>query len=188
VIEHSIPAVKAALHRGRVRLRELAKEPEDLPIPVLAEPECSLLATYVDRFNARDFDAIREMLADEVRLDLVNRSRMNGGGEVGRYFHNYGLVKDWHFSLALVDWRPVLLVRDSGDPSIGREPPRLPSTARHRCRRAPRDISSSPPAGSARHWPAHRFERRDAPIRSGRCTDWIKVKNPNAPAATRIFE
>jgi bifunctional non-homologous end joining protein LigD len=31
-------------------------------------------------------------------------------------------------------------------------------------------------------------KRRDAPYRSGRCPDWIKVKNPNAPAATRIFE
>jgi RNA polymerase sigma-70 factor (ECF subfamily) len=117
VMEHSIPAVKAALHRGRVRLRELAKEPEDLPIPVLAEPERSLLAAYVDRFNARDFDAIRDMLADEVRLELVNRSRMNGRSEVGRYFHNSGVVTDWHFSLALVDRRPALLVRDPGDPS-----------------------------------------------------------------------
>src|SRR5205823_5566581 len=51
VMDTSIPAVKAALHRGRTRLRELAKEPEDLPVPVLAEPECSLLAAYVDRFN-----------------------------------------------------------------------------------------------------------------------------------------
>jgi RNA polymerase sigma-70 factor (ECF subfamily) len=55
----SVPAVKAALNRGRRRLRELAKEPEDLSIPVLAEPERSLLAEYVDRFNARDFDAPR---------------------------------------------------------------------------------------------------------------------------------
>jgi bifunctional non-homologous end joining protein LigD len=31
-------------------------------------------------------------------------------------------------------------------------------------------------------------KRRDAPYCSGRCADWIKVKNPNAPAATRIFE
>ena len=91
VMDISIPAVKAALHRGRARLRELAKEPEDLPVPVLAEPERSLLAAYVDRFNARDFDAIRDMLADEVRLELVNRSRMNGRHEVGKYFHNYGL-------------------------------------------------------------------------------------------------
>jgi bifunctional non-homologous end joining protein LigD len=31
-------------------------------------------------------------------------------------------------------------------------------------------------------------KRRDRPYRSGRSTDWIKVKNPNAPAATRILE
>src|SRR5216683_5053709 len=71
----TIPAIKAALHRGRIRLRELAREPEDLPPPVLAEPERSLLAAYVAHFNARDFDALRNMLADEVRLELVNRLR-----------------------------------------------------------------------------------------------------------------
>jgi RNA polymerase sigma-70 factor, ECF subfamily len=121
VMDISIPAVKAALNRGRARLRELAKEPEDLPIPVLAEPERSLLAAYVDRFNARDFDAIRDMLADEVRLELVNRSRMNGRHEVGKYFHNYGLVDGWHFVPALVDRRPALLVRNPGDPSATTE-------------------------------------------------------------------
>jgi ATP-dependent DNA ligase len=31
-------------------------------------------------------------------------------------------------------------------------------------------------------------KRRDRPYRSGRSPDWIKVKNPNAPAATRIIE
>jgi bifunctional non-homologous end joining protein LigD len=31
-------------------------------------------------------------------------------------------------------------------------------------------------------------KRRDRPYRSGRSPDWIKVKNPNAPAATRIME
>jgi RNA polymerase sigma-70 factor, ECF subfamily len=113
----SVPAVKAALNRGRRRLRELAKEPEDLSIPVLAEPERSLLAEYVDRFNARDFDAIRDMLAAEVRLELVNRTRMKGRGEVGKYFHNYAGVDDWHFAPGLVDRRPALLVRDPRDPS-----------------------------------------------------------------------
>jgi len=113
----SVPAVKSALNRGRSRLRELANEPEDLPIPVLTEPERSLLAEYVARFNARDFDAIRDMLADEVRLELVNRTRMQGRGEVGRYFHNYANVDDWHFVPGLVDRRPALLVRDPHDPS-----------------------------------------------------------------------
>jgi bifunctional non-homologous end joining protein LigD len=31
-------------------------------------------------------------------------------------------------------------------------------------------------------------KRRDRPYRSGRSPDWIKVKNPDAPAATRAIE
>jgi bifunctional non-homologous end joining protein LigD len=31
-------------------------------------------------------------------------------------------------------------------------------------------------------------KRRDKPYRSGRSPDWIKVKNPDAPAATRLIE
>jgi bifunctional non-homologous end joining protein LigD len=31
-------------------------------------------------------------------------------------------------------------------------------------------------------------KRRDRPYRSGRSQDWIKVKNPDAPAATRLIE
>jgi hypothetical protein len=31
-------------------------------------------------------------------------------------------------------------------------------------------------------------KRRDKPYRSGRSPDWIKVKNPHAPAASRIME
>jgi RNA polymerase sigma-70 factor (ECF subfamily) len=110
VMDSSVPAVKAALHRGRARLRALAQEPEDTPLPGLAEPERSLLAAYVERFNARDFDAIRDMLADEVRLELVARTRMNGRNEVRKYFHNYAQVEDWHFSAGLVDGRPAALV------------------------------------------------------------------------------
>jgi RNA polymerase sigma-70 factor (ECF subfamily) len=83
----------------------------------LVEPERSLLAAYIDRFNARDFDAIRDMLADEVRLDLVARRRSSGRREVGTYFHNYGLTQDWHFCAGLVDGHPAVLVHDSADPS-----------------------------------------------------------------------
>ena len=117
VIDSSIPAVKAALNRGRARLRELAQEPDDRPLPILTEPQRSLLAAYVDRFNARDFDAIRNMLADEVRLELVNKTRMNGKGEVGKYFGNYSLVQDWQLVPGFVDRRPAVLVRDPGDAS-----------------------------------------------------------------------
>jgi hypothetical protein len=30
--------------------------------------------------------------------------------------------------------------------------------------------------------------RGDRPYRSGRSPDWVKVKNPDAPAATRVIE
>jgi RNA polymerase sigma-70 factor, ECF subfamily len=117
VMDASIPAVKAALHRGRARLRELAQESDDLHLPALTEPKRSLLAAYVDRFNARDFDAIRDMLADEVRLELVNRTRMNGRSEVARYFHNYARAEDWHFVHGLVEGHPAVLVCDHRNPS-----------------------------------------------------------------------
>jgi RNA polymerase sigma-70 factor, ECF subfamily len=117
VIDLTIPAVKAALHRGRARLREIAKEPDNMPVPALAEEERTRLAAYVDRFNARDFDAVRNMLADDVRLDLVAKLRMSGRSEVGNYFGNYSRIADWRLVPALVDGRPAALVFDPDDSS-----------------------------------------------------------------------
>jgi RNA polymerase sigma-70 factor (ECF subfamily) len=112
----SIPAIKSALLRGRVRLRELAFEPEEHPIPALAEAERSRVAMYVDCFNARDFDTIRDMLAEDVRLEVVNRGQRNGRREVGSYFHKYALIHDWTFSAGTVDGRPAVIVSDPGNP------------------------------------------------------------------------
>jgi RNA polymerase sigma-70 factor (ECF subfamily) len=117
ITETTVPAVKAALNRGRTRLRELALEPDDPAVPELAEAERARLATYVDRFNARDFDAIRDMLADDVRLDLVSRPGVAGKREVARYFGNYSKMHDWLLVPGFVDRRPAILVRDPGDPS-----------------------------------------------------------------------
>src|SRR6202140_5090691 len=70
VMDFSLPAVKAALHRGRSQLRELAAEPEEAPPPKLSDADRQRLSAYVAHFNARDFDAIRAMIADDVRLEL----------------------------------------------------------------------------------------------------------------------
>jgi RNA polymerase sigma-70 factor (ECF subfamily) len=115
VMGGSIPTIKSALQRGRLRLRELAQEPDNTPLPVLAEPARSRLAAYVDRFNACDFDSIRNMLADDVHLDLVNRLRAQGRGEVGEYFHRYSLSSDWQCVPGFVDRRPAILMFDPGD-------------------------------------------------------------------------
>jgi RNA polymerase sigma-70 factor (ECF subfamily) len=104
--------VKASLHRGRARLREIAGEPEDAPQPILSETERAQLAAYVAHFNARDFDAIRNMIADDVRLELVNKTRMRGKVEVSTYFGNYSAAGDWRLAPGLVEGRPAILVFD----------------------------------------------------------------------------
>src|SRR5437764_1244766 len=116
IMDYSLPAVKAALHRGRTQLREFAGEPDDAPQPKLSEADRARLTTYVAHFNARDFDAIRAMISDDVRLDLVNKTRMNGKAEVSRYFGNYSKVSDWHLVPGLVEGRPAILVLDPNEP------------------------------------------------------------------------
>ena len=74
VLGVSLAAVKAALHRGRERLRAVAALAAPLAETVSAE-EKARLRHYADRFNARDFDALRGLLAEDVKLDLVNRLR-----------------------------------------------------------------------------------------------------------------
>jgi RNA polymerase sigma-70 factor (ECF subfamily) len=113
----SLPAVKAALHRGRVRLRELAREQDDRPRPVLAEPERARLAAYVARFNARDFDTLRDMLAEDVRLDLVARRQLQGREDVKEYFHQYARVDQWQMAAGFVDRRPAVLAYDRSVPA-----------------------------------------------------------------------
>jgi RNA polymerase sigma-70 factor (ECF subfamily) len=120
VMDYSLPAVKAALHRGRTRLRELGAEGDDAPQAEMSEADRKRLSSYVAHFNARDFDAIRAMIADDVRLELVNKTRLRGKAEVSRYFGNYAKVADWHLVPGLVEGRPAILVFDpqetSGEP------------------------------------------------------------------------
>jgi RNA polymerase sigma-70 factor (ECF subfamily) len=119
VMGSSLAAVKAALHRGRMRLQELADEPDDLPLAKLPEEERARLGAYVRHFNSRDFDAIRGMIADDVRLDLVNRTRINGKAEVSRYFGNYEKAGNWHLLPGLVEGLPAILVFDPDEPGSG---------------------------------------------------------------------
>jgi RNA polymerase sigma-70 factor (ECF subfamily) len=116
IVGGSVPAVKAALQRGRVRLRALAAEADDAPVPALAEPERTRLKTYVERFNAHDFDAVRAMLAEDVRLEIVNRVRLDGKKSVAPYFSNYAARPHWRFIPGFVDRCPAMLVYDADDP------------------------------------------------------------------------
>jgi RNA polymerase sigma-70 factor, ECF subfamily len=116
IVDSSVPAAKAALQRGRSRLRALAAEANDTPVPALTEPERARLRTYVERFNAHDFDAVRAMLADDVRLEIVNRVRLDGKKSVAPYFSNYAVRPHWRFLQGFVDRCPAMLVYDADDP------------------------------------------------------------------------
>jgi RNA polymerase sigma-70 factor (ECF subfamily) len=112
VMDCSLPAAKAALHRGRTQLREIADEPEDTPQQQLSDADRARLGAYVAHFNARDFDAIRAMISDDVQLDLVNKTRMRGKAEVSRYFGNYAKASGWRLVPGLVEGHPAILVFD----------------------------------------------------------------------------
>jgi RNA polymerase sigma factor (sigma-70 family) len=113
LLDLSVPAVKAALHRGRERLRALSEVAQPAASPRTVSPE---LARYVALFNARDWGGVRAMLADDVRLDLVSRERRSGRERVGHYFTNYAALRDWNLVPAWLDSREVIAVfRNPGD-------------------------------------------------------------------------
>ena len=118
ILSVSVPAVKAALHRGRVRLRELV-ELADTALPRLDEADRERLRAYAERFNARDFDALRDLLSEEVRLDLVNRTRLTGRKNVSVYFTRYAEAPSCSLALGWAEHRPVLLVTDPAVAAVG---------------------------------------------------------------------
>jgi RNA polymerase sigma-70 factor (ECF subfamily) len=82
----------------------------------LDEPERKRLKSYVECFNAHDFDAVRAMLAEDVRLDIVNRVRLEGKRSVAPYFSNYAARPHWRFISGFVERRPAMLVYHADDP------------------------------------------------------------------------
>jgi RNA polymerase sigma-70 factor (ECF subfamily) len=111
----SLPAVKAALHRGRAALRaraELSTSNAEKDPRALAE-ERALLHRYAVLFNARDWEALRRSLAEDCRLDLVSRTERRGPA-VGEYFARYAELGDFRVVPGLLDdgsrVRPALAI------------------------------------------------------------------------------
>jgi RNA polymerase sigma-70 factor (ECF subfamily) len=82
-METTVMAVKAALVRGRRRLRELADEER-----TFAADERANLQRYAALFNARDWEGVRALVGDDCRLDLVSKAQRQGP-QVGQYFGRY---------------------------------------------------------------------------------------------------
>jgi RNA polymerase sigma-70 factor (ECF subfamily) len=111
-LELSVPAVKAALHRGRALLRQLADAAPATPPARSISPQ---LLRYASLFNAHDWDGVRALLADDVRLDLVSRHKAAGRRAVGIYFSNYERLGDWRLLPAWLEGREILAVVGPGE-------------------------------------------------------------------------
>jgi RNA polymerase sigma-70 factor (ECF subfamily) len=79
----TVMAVKAALVRGRKHLRQTDAPEAELDPNLRAD-----LERYVHLFNARDWDAVRALVSDDCRLDVVSKSQRRGK-QVGMYFSRY---------------------------------------------------------------------------------------------------
>jgi RNA polymerase sigma-70 factor, ECF subfamily len=113
ILGTTVPAVKSTLQRGRARLRVLAGDATGArargPLP---DAEQQLLRAYVELFNSRDFDALRTLLAADVRLDLVSRLQLQGPA-VGNYFARYGEREGWKAWPGVVEGRPAVLIQQN---------------------------------------------------------------------------
>jgi RNA polymerase sigma-70 factor (ECF subfamily) len=113
LVDSTVGGVKAALHRGRSKLASHA--PAVVPARAENGKDVELLHLYVERFNHRDWDGLRELIAADARLHVADRW-------VGRvadspYFGNYERVAvPWRLEIGDVEREPaVIIMRGTAD-------------------------------------------------------------------------
>jgi RNA polymerase sigma-70 factor (ECF subfamily) len=111
LVDSTVGGVKAALSRGRSKLAAL---PERTAAPRAASAEMGqLLELYVERFNLRDWDGLRELIADDARLRVADRF----GGRLAEspYFGNYERMSmAWRMAVGEVDGQPAIIMLSRG--------------------------------------------------------------------------
>jgi len=110
LVDSSVGGVKAALNRGRSKLAAL---PERAPAPRAASVEMvQLLDLYVERFNRRDWNGLRELIADDARLRVADR--FGGRLTESPYFGNYERMSAWRMAVGEVDGAPAIITLQRG--------------------------------------------------------------------------
>ncbi len=113
LVDSTVGGVKAALSRGRAKLERLQEAPKAV---VPANPETlTLLRAYVDRFNRRDWDGVRELASADARLRVADC--FAGRLADSRYFVEYERpIIPWRMALGEVDGEMVVVIlRDDAD-------------------------------------------------------------------------
>lgn len=107
LVDSSAGAVKAALHRGREKLATL---PRATAASRAHSAELTrILQLYVERFNRRDWDGLRELIAADARLRVADR--FVGALADSPYFGNYERMPvPWRLAVGEVDGEPVIIL------------------------------------------------------------------------------
>jgi RNA polymerase sigma factor (sigma-70 family) len=103
----TVDAVKGHLARGRARLREINAQAGPSPE---ARPASALVAHYVALFNQKDWDGLRALLADDVKLIESSHAPRLGAADVGMFFTIYGKIEGLWFVPARLEGREVIAV------------------------------------------------------------------------------
>jgi RNA polymerase sigma-70 factor (ECF subfamily) len=106
LVGSTVGGVKAALNRGRSKLAAL---PEPVKSRREPNPELSrVLRLYIDRFNKRDWDGLRELISADAQLRVVDH--FAGPVEKAPYFKNYERqTVPWRLAVAEVDGELVIV-------------------------------------------------------------------------------
>jgi RNA polymerase sigma factor (sigma-70 family) len=114
LLDLTVDAVKGHLARGRARLREINAQADSLPA---ARPASAAVARYVALFNQRDWDGLRALLADDVKLIQSSYPLRAGAADVGLFFTAYAKNDRVWLAPAWLEGREVIAVfEDRGDP------------------------------------------------------------------------
>jgi RNA polymerase sigma factor (sigma-70 family) len=113
LLDLSVDAVKAHLARGRARLREINAQANTL---VEGRPVSAAVARYVTLFNAQNWDGLRALLADDVKLHQSTYPLRVGSADVGMFFSIYAKFGNVRLQPAWVEGREVIAVfeKDAG--------------------------------------------------------------------------
>jgi RNA polymerase sigma factor (sigma-70 family) len=115
MLDLTVNAVKAHLARGRARLKEINAQ---APAKPASRPPSAAVARYVALFNGRDWDALRAMLADDVRLIQSTYAPRAGAADVGMFFGIYARSAPVRLAPGWLDGREVIAVWE--DPSAAK--------------------------------------------------------------------
>ena len=107
LLDLTVDAVKAHLARGRAHLREINAHARPVPD---ARPASAAVARYVALFNQRDWDGLRALLADDVKLHQSLHPLRVGRADVGLFFTLYAKVDGVSVAPAWLEGREVIAV------------------------------------------------------------------------------